>query len=142
MRQEVTPVVVASWHKLAQHPRLDRLLEMLAPGVVFRSPAVHSPQCGQQRASAYLWAALQVLGPTLTYQREWYGSSSAVLQFTATVGERDVEGVDIIDWDVDGLISTFTVMVRPYKALQVLIDAMRAELDALECHRLHQYRDR
>ncbi|WP_349826803.1 nuclear transport factor 2 family protein [Brevibacterium litoralis] len=124
---EVPPVIVA-WHELAENPDPDRLRSMLAPDAVFRSPAVHTPQEGAEITFAYLWAAVHVLGPTLTYEHEWYDEASAVLKFAATVDGYEVGGVDIIEWDEDGKITAFTVMVRPLKGLQAVIGAMGARL--------------
>ena len=95
---------------------------------MFRSPAVHTPQTGRDTVVGYLTAAFTVLGPHLTYQREWLAEDSAVLQFRTLVDGLDVHGADIITWDDDGLIVDFTVMIRPVKALQAVIDRMGAEL--------------
>ena len=73
-------------------------------------------------------AAFTVLGPELTYEREWLGPDSAVLQFRTVVGGLDVSGVDLITWDEEGQIVDFTVMVRPAKALTAVIEHMGAEL--------------
>lgn len=123
-----TPAPVRAWHDLVAAPSEDRLREILAPDVVFHSPAVHTPQEGADRTFAYLWAALQVLGPTLEYRHVWTDESSAVLRFTAVVGDKDVSGVDILRWNADGRLVEFTVMVRPLKALQALVVAMGAQL--------------
>jgi hypothetical protein len=125
------PAVVSAWHACVEAPDRERLRAMLAPDVVFRSPAVHTPQEGLQVTEAYLWAALQVLGPTIEYVHEWYDESSAVLLFTATVDGREVSGIDIITWDDTDRIVDFTVMARPFKGLQALITAMGAELEKL-----------
>lgn len=124
-----TPDVVAAWHALVEAPDAKRLRALLAPDVTFRSPAVHTPQEGADRTFAYLWAALQVLGPTLRYEREWRDDESAVLMFSAVVDDLQVGGVDIIRWNSEGRIVEFTVMARPFKALQALIRAMGAELE-------------
>lgn len=89
---------------------------------------MHTPQEGPDLTFAYLWAALAVLGPGLTYHREWYAEDSAVLEFTTTIDGKDVHGVDMIAWDQDGAIVDFTVMARPLRGLQALIAAMGAEL--------------
>jgi hypothetical protein len=39
-----------------------------------------------------------------------------------------VNGVDMIEWNAEGLITRFKVMVRPVKALQTLMPLMAAEL--------------
>ncbi|MBS42653.1 MAG: polyketide cyclase [Nocardioides sp.] len=122
------PPTIAAWHDLVADPEPDALRAMLSPRVRFCSPAVHTPQEGPEITFAYLWAAVHVLGPTLRYQHEWYDDRSAVLRFTARVDGLDVEGVDLVEWDDDGLVTDFTVMVRPFKGLQALIGAMAARL--------------
>lgn len=128
MRPRDTPNAIRAWHALVARPDPDALRALLAPGVVFRSPAVHTPQEGAERTFAYLWAAIQVLGPGLDYRHEWHDENSAVLMFTAVVDGLTVEGVDIIRWDADDRIVEFTVMARPYKGLQALIGAMGRQL--------------
>ncbi|HET6166389.1 MAG TPA: nuclear transport factor 2 family protein, partial [Marmoricola sp.] len=87
-------------------------------------PAVHSPQEGRELVTAYLAGAIQVLGPSLTYVGQWQGDDDAVLRFTAEVDGLQVEGVDLIRWNDDGLIEDFTVMIRPFKALQAVMARM------------------
>lgn len=116
------------WHAVVDTRDAAGLPALIANDAVFRSPAVHSPQEGRDTVVGYLTAAFTVLGPDLTYDREWLGDDSAVLQFRTTVGGLDVSGVDIITWDDDGQIVDFTVMVRPAKALNAVIEHMGAEL--------------
>jgi len=78
--------------------------------------------------TAYLSAALVVLGPTLRYRHEWYDESSAVLEFTADLDGRSVHGIDMLRWDQDGRLVEFTVMVRPFKGLTTLMEQMAAAL--------------
>jgi len=122
------PEPLARWHQVVatKHPAL--LDALLADDAVFRSPAVHTPQEGKALTTAYLWAALNVLGPTLTYQHEWYDDSSAVLEFTAELDGLTVHGVDMFRWDDAGRITEFTVMVRPFKGLQKLMERMVDQL--------------
>ena len=124
------PAAVAGWHAFVTDPTPDRLRALLAPDAVFRSPAVHAPQEGAGLTFGYLWAAAQVLGPTLRYVEEWYAADSAVLRFVATVEGREVDGVDIVHWDESGRITTFEVMARPLRGLEALIEAMRRQLTA------------
>jgi hypothetical protein len=116
------------WHELVESRDPSGLPTMIAADAVFHSPAVHTPQEGRDLVTAYLTGAVVVLGPTLTYQDEWVRERDAVLRFTAEVEGLQVEGVDIIRWDDDGLIVDFTVMVRPFKALQAVMGRMLEEL--------------
>ena len=121
-------VALARWHDVVTSRDAATLPALVAEDAVFRSPAVHTPQEGRATVVGYLTAAFTVLGHHLTYEREWLGDDSAVLQFRTTVGGLDVSGVDIITWDADGQIVDFTVMVRPAKALNAVIEHMGAEL--------------
>ncbi len=123
------PPVVEAWHQVVATKDLDALHALLAEDCVFRSPAVHRPQEGRPLTQAYLTAALAVLGPTLTYHRELFGEDSAVLEFTATLDGLDVHGIDLIRWRDDRIVD-FTVMVRPLRGLEKLIELMRARLEA------------
>jgi hypothetical protein len=122
------PAPVSAWHEIASSRSPAGLSSLLADDVVFRSPAVHTPQEGKALTTAYLSAAVVVLGPTLEYVREWYDSDSAVLEFRATLDGLTVHGVDMLTWGPDDRLTEFTVMVRPFKGLQKLMELMAAEL--------------
>lgn len=122
------PAPVAAWHRIASTRDASLLDGLLADGCVFRSPAVHTPQEGKAITTAYLTAAMAVLGPTLTYVREWYAEDSAVLEFTADLDGITVHGVDMLTWDASGRLVDFTVMVRPFKGLTRLMELMAAQL--------------
>ena len=126
-----TPAPVAAWHAVAVARDPALLSSLIADDCVFRSPAVHTPQAGKALTTAYLTAAMAVLGPTLTYVREWYADDSAVLEFTADLDGLTVHGVDMLTWDASGRLVDFTVMVRPFKGLTKLMELMAAELAAL-----------
>lgn len=118
------------WHEVVASRDPAVLPGMIAADAVFRSPAVHTPQEGRDTVIAYLSAALVVLGPELAYHDTWQRENDAVLRFTTVVDGMQVEGVDLITWDDDGLIVSFTVMIRPMKALTAVIGAMAAQLFA------------
>lgn len=122
------PETIAAWHNLVESGEERLLQTLIHDDCVFLSPAVHTPQEGKEVTMHYLRSALVVLGPTLTYQREWYGAGSAVLQFEATLDGLTVDGIDMITWGDDGRITQFAVMVRPVKALHKLMELMAAEL--------------
>ncbi|WP_372734501.1 nuclear transport factor 2 family protein [Nocardioides sp.] len=122
------PATIAAWHRVVESKDPVELDALLADECVFRSPAVHTPQEGKGLTTTYLTAAMVVLGPTLTYRREWYADDSAVLQFSAELDGLSIDGIDMITWGADGKITEFAVMVRPVKALNKVMELMAAEL--------------
>lgn len=106
----------------------SELDDMLAPDAVFYSPAVFAPQHGRETTAAYLRAAEQMFSGTgFHYVEKWIGPNSAVLHFAAEVDGLSVEGIDMIHWNDEDLITSVKVMIRPFKALQGVIGRM-AEL--------------
>ncbi|MDI9885072.1 nuclear transport factor 2 family protein [Streptomyces sp. HNM0645] len=55
---------------------------------------------------------------------------SEILLFRATVGGREIHGIDLLQYDESGRIKEFTVMVRPLSALRTLSEAVLAGLVA------------
>ena len=116
------------WRTVFENHDAALLPDLVAEGAVFRSPAVFRPQHGRDLVVAYLSAALSVLGGDFHYERQWLRDTGAVLEFKSVVDGREVHGVDMIEFDSDGLIVDFTVMVRPLSALNLVVEKMGAEL--------------
>ena len=122
------PSAVKAWHAVVESGDPALLDDLLADDVVFRSPAVFAPQEGKDLTTLYLRGAMAVLGPSLRYVGEWYGPSSAVLEFEAELDGLYVHGVDMLRWNDDDRLISFTVMVRPMRGLTKLIELMKRQL--------------
>jgi len=119
------PPPIERWHAIAKSRDTRALSELLADEAIFESPVVHTPQVGKAITQKYLGAAMQVLNNgSFEYLNEWYGESSAVLEFRCTCDGIVINGVDIIEWNAAGKISHFKVMVRPLKAINALHEMM------------------
>ncbi len=124
------PAALCRWHAVVESRDPALLDDLLADEVVFRSPAVFTPQQGKALTTGYLSAALRVLGPSLRYVSQWHDDASAVLEFEADLDGSYVEGVDILRWNAEGKLVSFTVMVRPMRGLQKLVELMALQLSA------------
>ena len=105
----------------------EAALATLSPDVVFRSPAVHQAYEGRDTVAALL----HIVGQTFEnfrYTHEWRDGNTTILFFEANVGDRELQGVDILEEGDDGLVEQFTVMVRPLSGLQALSGAVAARL--------------
>jgi hypothetical protein len=122
------PPAVKAWHVVVESGDPALLDGLLADDVVFRSPAVFAPQEGKDLAAMYLRSAMAVLGPSLRYVGEWYAPSSAVLEFEAELDGLYVHGVDMLRWNDDDRLVSFTVMVRPMRGLTKLVELMQRQL--------------
>lgn len=99
----------------------------LHPDVTFKSPVVHKAYEGAAMCGAILHSVFEVF-EDFTYTDILDCGDRAGLVFSARVGDRAIEGWDYLRFDEDGLITDFTVMVRPMSGLTVLAEAMKAKL--------------
>ena len=107
----------------------DAALATIADDVVFRSPAVHRPYEGKAAVEMVLRAVATVF-ENFRYTNEWRDGSTTILFFEANVGDRELQGVDILEENGAGEIAKFTVMIRPLSGLQAVAQAMQARFGA------------
>ncbi len=124
--------LIAKWHAYMDNPSAQALDEMLHDDVTFISPVVFTPQTGKAVAMKYLLSAGVVFKDTkFKYVHELEAGNRMILEFEAEMDGKYVNGVDIIDFDDDGLITQFKVMVRPLQALNMLWQQMGAQLEEM-----------
>jgi hypothetical protein len=107
----------------------DAALATIAENVVFRSPAVYRTYEGKTAVAALLQAVATVF-ENFRYTNEWRDGATTILFFEANVGDRDLQGVDILEENQAGEIEKFTVMIRPLSGLQAVAQAMQARFGA------------
>jgi ketosteroid isomerase-like protein len=103
--------------------------DLFTDDVVFRSPVVFKPYQGRDALRLILSAVVEIF-EDFRYTDQIEDSDTAVLVFEARVGERDVDGVDILRFAEDGRARKLMVMVRPMSGMHALAEAMRARLEA------------
>jgi hypothetical protein len=90
--------------------------ELLAPGIVFHSPATFHPFVGRETVTRLLEIVAQTF-EDFRYTDELHAAGSHALIFRASIAGKELEGLDLLRFDEDGLIADFTVMLRPISGL-------------------------
>ncbi|MET8661328.1 nuclear transport factor 2 family protein [Streptomyces griseus] len=118
---------------------LDALDDLFTEDIRLYSPVKFTPFEGRPMVLGLFGVLLRTF-EDFRYVGEFAGVSqttadgteapSAVLLFRATVGGREIHGIDLLHLDDDGRIKEFTVMVRPASAVQALGEAVLAGLVA------------
>ncbi len=113
------------WHAVALSSDENAISALLHEDAVFESPVVHTPQRGKPITVKYLASAGKVFSNAgFHYVGEWEGKNSLILEFNAEINGIKIDGIDMITWNDDGLITNFKVMVRPLKAMNMLHQKM------------------
>lgn len=122
------------WHEVIEGgSEPAALTNVMREDAVFHSPVVHTPQKGRPIVVAYLTAAGQTLGnDSFQYLREVVDGNTVVLEFQTEMDGIQVNGIDMITFDDEGLITDFKVMVRPLKAVNKVWEMMGAQLELMK----------
>jgi SnoaL-like domain len=113
--------------------------ELLAPDVVFHSPVTFHPFLGRETVSALLGEVAQVFEDfRYTDELEMDGAHALIFRAGVAGTEREIEGIDLLRFDVDGLIADFTVMLRPLSALVPFAQAMGERAQAADRSKIGQ----
>jgi hypothetical protein len=107
------------------------MVDALAPEVVFNSPVAFKPFEGREAVGQVL-AAVMATFENFRYTDELAGETAHALIFEARVGDKQVQGIDLLRFDADGKIDDFTVMVRPLSATIALAEAMGPKVGHLK----------
>jgi hypothetical protein len=99
------------------------MVDTLAPAVVFNSPVTFLPFEGRDAVGQVLGAVMETF-EDFRYTDELEGDTAHALVFTTRVGDKRIEGIDLLRFDGDGKIRDFTVLVRPLSATIALAQAM------------------
>jgi hypothetical protein len=102
---------------------LEAMIDALSDDVTFHSPIAFRPFEGREVVSQVLGHVIETF-EDFRYVDELGGDGTHALIFRARVGERQVHGLDHFEFDGDGRIAVFTVMVRPLSAAVALAEAM------------------
>jgi hypothetical protein len=97
--------------------------ELFAQDIVFHSPITFHPFIGRETVTRLLGLVEQTF-EDFRYTDDLQVDGAHALIFRASVEGRELEGIDLLRFDEDGLIADFTVMLRPLSGLMPFAQAM------------------
>ena len=110
----------------------EAALALFADDATLDSPVAFKPFVGVEAIGVVLRAVLETFSE-FRYTDEFgnEGEGTHALVFRARVGDRDVEGLDLLRMDSAGRIANLTVMIRPLSGLIALAEAMASKVGHL-----------
>jgi SnoaL-like domain len=102
--------------------------DLFTEDVSFRSPVVFKQYEGRDAVATLLGAVSQVF-EDFRYTDHLETGDSAALCFSARIGDRELEGIDLLHFDDEGRINDMAVYVRPMSGMHALAEAMQKKLE-------------
>lgn len=116
-----------AFRRAAESKDFSKVEELFSEDVVFRSPAVFQPYSGLEALKTLLGAVAETF-EDFRYLDQVETGDTAVLIFEARVGDRELNGVDVLRFGGDGRVAEMMVMIRPLSALNALVEEIGQRL--------------
>ncbi|MBN1529969.1 MAG: nuclear transport factor 2 family protein [Thermoleophilaceae bacterium] len=110
---------------------LDAAADLLAPDVQLHSPVAFRPFDGRESVMGVLTAITSVFEDFEYIDELESDDGTTALIFRARVGDKSVQGIDYLRHGDDGLITEFTVMLRPLSAIMAVGERMAPQVEGL-----------
>lgn len=130
---------ISSFRKAIEARDIAAASRALAPDVMFLSPVVPRPYQGREKVTKLLEVLEQVF-EEFRYTNELVGEAlygdlpadrsdrTQALIFSASVGGKRLQGLDLLTYDESGMVSSLMVMVRPLPAAMTLARMVGARM--------------
>jgi SnoaL-like domain len=114
----------------AESKDFSAIEDLFTEDVTFKSPVVYRPYEGREAVAMLLGAVARVF-EDFRYTDQLETGDAATLCFGARVGDREVEGIDLLRFDAEGRVREMAVYVRPMNGVNALAEAMKRQLEEL-----------
>lgn len=115
--------LLEKWHKVVFEKDLKSLDEIISDRITLYSPVVFKPKSTKDEAMFVLSNVIEVL-KEFRYHREFIDGKNWALEFSAVVNGKSVKGIDLIEFNDEGQIVNFEVLIRPLSGLIALGEDM------------------
>jgi SnoaL-like protein len=113
---ELIVSTASAFRTAVERQDIEAARELLAPDIVFHSPVTFHPFLGRDTVMGLLTLVAQTF-EDFRYTDELAMDDGHALIFKASVAGKELEGIDLLRFDEQGLIADFTVMLRPLSGL-------------------------
>jgi hypothetical protein len=110
-----------AFRKAVEAHSIDDMIAPFAEDAVLHSPITHKPFEGRAAIRQLLGILIEVFQDFRYTDDLESPDGTRALVFRARVGDRELEGIDLIRFDAAGRICDFTVFIRPRSAIEALL---------------------
>lgn len=111
------------WHRMVRERDTAAIIDLLADDVTIGAPPYWSKLDGKELVAHLLGLILETI-EDFTYHRQWRQGRELALEFIGHVGDHDLQGIDLITVNADGLLANIDVPMRPLNTIEHLRDTI------------------
>jgi hypothetical protein len=133
----MTPQVdafLSEWHRIVSERDVAALAKVLAEDIEMGAPPYWAKLQGRDLVRHLLGLIVHTI-EDFTYHREWHSGREYALEFTGHVGDRQLQGIDLISVNERGQVSNLDVLMRPVNAVIALREIIAPQMAAFLAQR-------
>jgi len=115
------------WHRIVSQKDVPALAAVLAEDIAIGAPPYWEKLRGRDLVQHLLGLIVHTI-EDFTYHREYREGAELALEFTGHVGDRELQGIDLITLDGQGRIQNLDVLMRPINAVIALREAIQPQM--------------
>jgi hypothetical protein len=109
------------WHRIVRERDTAAIADILADDVAIGAPPYWSKVEGKDVVAHLLGLILETI-EDFTYHRQWRQDCELALEFVGHVDGNNLQGIDLITVNTDGLLANIDVPMRPLNTIEHLRD--------------------
>jgi hypothetical protein len=111
------------WHRIVREQDAAAIVEILADDVSIGAPPYWNRLEGKELVAFLLGLILETI-EDFTYHRQWRSGRELALEFIGQVDGQNLQGIDLITVNEDGLLCAIDVPMRPINTVEHLRDVI------------------
>lgn len=119
--------VIATWHRAFETRNFELLPSLFDEHVTLFSPAVFKAKKDRSEVICILRIVFDVLADYRVVNT-FQSNNRLIFEFEASIGSREIEGIDSIELGPNGLVKELKVYVRPLSGLTALATEVSKQL--------------
>lgn len=118
---------LTEWHRIVAERDLEALREVLIEDVSIGAPPYWNRIEGRDVVHHLLGLVVSTI-EGFSYHREWVEGRELALEFTGSVADRELQGIDLISLDGDHRLCRIDVLMRPVGSVVALREAIAPQM--------------
>jgi hypothetical protein len=115
------------WHRVVREKDAGAVAALLEDDITLGAPPYWSRLEGKELVAHLLGIILRTI-EGFEYHREWCDGRQLALEFTGRVGDKDLQGIDLIALSERHRVARLDVLMRPLNGIKALRDAIAPQM--------------
>jgi hypothetical protein len=118
---------LAEWHRIVREKDGGAVAGLLEDDITLGPPPYWTRLEGKELVAHLLGIILKTI-EGFEYHREWVDGRELALEFTGRVGDKDLQGIDLVSLSPSHRIARLDVLMRPLNGIRALREAIAPQM--------------